>query len=349
MACIFFEVLLYFCAMLRKTRLTPVLFFLLLLLSGCYYSYPNKNDHWTAASPEAVDSVNFYISHHYWTGYNFKAVDSMELLTAPSLAGLPDYGAMPDDTLIVKRHDELVVARVMYVPSDSVDSVWVKVARDQLTQGWIRERTLLAGATPNDPISKFIYHFSGTRTVWAFSLLGLALVFWLVRRMRHKPEHMVHFHDIPSFYPTLLCLCVSCSAVLYGSIQKFVPSTWVEFYYHPTINPFNTQLPAIMALFIASVWAILIVAVAVCDELRQQNDIGGGISYFASLSSVCVVLYLVFTLTTPLYIGYVLLIAYFIFAIRQYRRNKASHIVCGMCGHAIGSLGLCPHCGSMNE
>lgn len=321
----------------------------MLLLSGCYYSYPNKTDHWTAANKEAVDSVNFYITHHYWTGYNFQTVDSVELLTAPPLAGLPDYGAMPNDTVVVRRRDELVVARVMYVPTDSVDSVWVKVARDQLTQGWVRERTLLERVTPNDPISKFIYHFSGKRTVWFISLFGLALLFWLVQHMRHKPGHMVHFHDIPSFYPTLLCLCVSGSAAIYGSIQKFVPATWVEFYYHPTLNPFNTQLPLILALFIASVWLMLIVAVAVCDELRRQHDLGDNLSYLASLSAVCVVLYLIFTLTTPLYIGYALLVAYWIFAIRQYWLHKPSHLVCGVCGYAIPKRGVCPHCGTLNK
>jgi len=77
--------------------------------------------------------------------------------------------------------------------------------------------------------------------------------------------------------------------------------------------------------------------------------LGGSISYLASLSAVCAVLYLVFTLTTPLYIGYVLLVAYFAFAIQQYWRNKPSHIACGMCGHAIRSRGFCPHCGALNE
>lgn len=334
--------------MLHKIwRLLPALL-ACMALSACYYSHPNKTDHWTAANEDAVDSVNFYIAHHYWTGYNFKATDSMKLLAAPPLENLPDYGALPNDTILINRHDELVVARLLYDPRDPVDSVWVKVARDQLSQGWIHESVLLDKVVPNDPISKFIYHFSGKRSAVTLSLIGLALLLWLVQRIRHKPEHMVHLHDIPSFYPTLLCLCVSGSAALYGSMQKFVPATWVEFYFHPTLNPFNAQLPLILALFIASVWLILITGVAVVDELRRQPDIGDTLSYLATLGAVCVVLYLVFTLTTPLYIGYPLLVVYWAFAIRQYMLHRPSHLVCGTCHRPIPHKGRCPHCGALN-
>lgn len=332
-------------------RITRILLLLpaVLLLAGCYYSYPNKSDHWVATGEEAVDSVNFYITHHYWTGYNFQAVDTLNLLTAPPLDGLADYGAMPDDTIRVSNRDPLVVARVMYVPTDTVDSVWVKVARDQLTQGWTRESALLKNVVPDDPISKFIYYFSGKRPAVFFSLLGMALLFWLVQRIRHKPGRIVHFRDTPSFYPTLLCLCVSGSAALYGSMQKFVPATWNEFYFHPTLNPFNPGLPLILSLFIASVWLMLIVAVAVVDEVRRQPDLGDTLSYLASLGGVCVVLYLTFTLTTPLYIGYPLLTLYWFFAIRQYWRHQPSHQLCGACGRPLPKKGICPHCGALNE
>lgn len=296
-----------------------------------------------------VDSVNFYISHHYWTGYNFQTTDTLHVMTAPPLQGLPDYGAMLNDTVRIESGDPLVVAKVMYVPTDSTDSVWVKVARDQLTQGWVRESDLLTHAVPDDPISKFISYFSDTRSVYVLSALGLAVLFWLIQSVRHKRFRMVHFNDIPSFYPTLLCLCVSGSAALYGSIQRFVPSTWVEYYYHPTLNPFNSDLPLIMALFIASVWVLLIVGVAVVDEIRRQPDLGDNLSYLASLGGMCMVLYLLFTLTTPIYIGYILLVAYWAFAIRQYLRHQPSHLLCGVCGKPIPKRGICPHCGAINE
>lgn len=320
-----------------------------LLLTSCYYSHPNQTDHWAEASEGAVDSVSFYISHHYWIGYNFQTTDSLQLSPLPPQIGVADYAISPQRMPQVRKHDDLVVARIQYVPADTVDSVWVKVARDQLTQGWVRESVLLAKVVPNDPISKFIYHFSGRTTGFVLLFLGLAVLFGLIQAFRHKHYRMVHFRDIPSFYPTLLCLTVSASAALYGSIQCFVPSTWVEYYYYPTLNPLNINLPLIMSLFLASVWCILIVAVAVVDEIRRQPDLGDNLAYLASLGGVCVVLYLVFTLTTPLYIGYPLLLAYWYFAIRQYWLHQPSHLLCGVCCRSIPRKGRCPHCGAMNE
>lgn len=130
-----------------------------LLLTSCYYSHPNQTDHWAEVSEGAVDSVSFYISHHYWIGYNFQTTDSLQLNPLPPQIGVADYAISPQRMPQVRKHDDLVVARIQYVPADTVDSVWVKVARDQLTQGWVRESVLLAKVVPNDPISKFIYHF----------------------------------------------------------------------------------------------------------------------------------------------------------------------------------------------
>lgn len=321
----------------------------LLSFSSCYYSYPNKVDNWSASEEGRVDSLSFYISHHYWTGYNFQATDSLTLQRSLPLQAVDGYEPMPEDTLRVHAKDRLVVARLVYVPTDTVDSVWVKIARDQTTQGWIHECDMLERVVPDDPISKFIFYFSDSRSVYALSIFGLAILFWLVQSIRHKRFRIVHFRDIPSFYPTLLCLCVSGSAALYGSIQRFIPMTWVEYYFHPTLNPLRTDIPLIMDLFIASVWLMLIVAVAVVDELRRQPDLGDNLSYLTSLGGVCMVLYLVFTLTVPIYIGYVLLVCYWVFAIRQYRKNQPTHLLCGVCGHQLAHKGKCPHCGAVNE
>lgn len=336
---------------LIKRALCLIMLLLVAIVSftSCYYSHPNQTDHWTTSNESGVDSVNFYIAHHYWTGYNFEVTDSFTLQAIPSFDNTTMSDVQFNDTVQLFKHDELVVARVMYVPTDSVDSVWVKVARDQLTQGWTHESELLKHVVPNDPISKFIYYFSDSRSIYALSVLGLTLIFWLIQVVRHKRFRIVHFRDIRSFYPTLLCLCVSGSAAIYGSMQRFIPMTWVEFYYHPTLNPFNTNLPVILALFIASVWIMLIVAVAVVDEIRRQPDIGDNLSYLASLAGVCVVIYLVFTLTTPIYIGYPLLVLYWGFAIHQYVSHRPSHLLCGVCGKPIAQKGKCPHCGAINN
>lgn len=324
---------------------------LLLGLSSCYYTHPGQEDHWTITAQDQVDSVNFYIEHHYWCGFNFETTDTLQLSPFPESTHHSLYSSdyASNSPLRIDRKDQLVVAQVLYVPADTIDSVWVKVARDQLTQGWIHESTLLSKVVPNDPISKFIYHFSDRRAVYIIFLLGIAILFWLIQAVRHKQFRLVHFRDIPSFYPTLLCLCVSGSATIYGSMQRFVPTTWVEFYYHPTLNPFNPDIPPVLALFLSSVWFMLIVGVAVFEELRRQDDLGDRLWYLSSLLGVCMVLYLVFTLTTPYYWGYPLLVAYWIFAIRQYWVHRPTHMLCGFCHKPIEHKGTCPHCGAINE
>ena len=67
---------------------------------------------------------------------------------------------MAFDTMYVSKGDRIVVAAIQTVPTDSIDSIWVKVAHDQVTQGWIRESELLEGVSPDDPISQFIDIFS---------------------------------------------------------------------------------------------------------------------------------------------------------------------------------------------
>lgn len=335
------------------SRFFRLLSFLLvsLLLSTCYYSHPYPSRDSAEGERAEMDSLNFYFTHHYWTGYNFEAVDSLRLLRALPGSQVADYNFSKNDTLKIAPGERLVVARIKIAAPDSGtrDSIWIKVARDQFSQGWISESTLLSNVVPDDPISKFIYHFSGSRTAFVLSALGLALLFWLVQSVRKKRFRIVHFRDIPSFYPTLLCLSVSGAAALYGSIQRFVPVTWVEFYYQPTLNPFNPDIPPILALFIASVWFILIVGVAVLDEVRRQPDLGDTLQYLASLAGVCVVLYLVFSLTTPYYIGYPLLVAYWTFAVYRYYLHRPSHLLCGICGRSIPGKGRCPHCGAINN
>lgn len=327
------------------------LFLSVFFLSACYYSHPYPARETSDSAKVGIDSLAFYFTHHYWTGYNFEATDSIRLSTVMPRKAIADYEVLPIDTVVIPKGRRLVVARVTTAPPDSgeTDSVWVKVACDKYIQGWTKETLLLDRVVPDDPISKFIHHFSDSRTAFFLTLLGTAILFWLIQNLRHKRFRMVHVRDIPSFYPTLLCLCVSGAATLYGSIQRFVPNTWVEFYFHPTLNPFNPEIPLILALFIASVWIILIVSVAVVDEMRRQNDIGDRLQYLASLAGFCMVLYLIFSLTTPYYIGYALLIAYWFFAVRRYLRHAPSHLLCGVCGHSIPQKGKCPHCGALNK
>ena len=107
-----------------------------------------------------MDSISFYTTHHYTQNYNFLVTaDSLWLVVQQPSEVISD---MMVDTITVARGDRLVVADIITLPTDTIDSVWVQVARDQLTMGWIREKTMLPGVAPDNPISQFITFFSDT-------------------------------------------------------------------------------------------------------------------------------------------------------------------------------------------
>lgn len=309
--------------------LTPV------LLTGCYNQGPITSDAWNLTEQQ-LDSISFYTTHHYTQGYNFViSRDSLQVLEQQSeMMPVPDILALEFttgddtkpllslvDTLILKRHDRIVVADIRTVPADSIDSVWVKVARDQLTQGWIHESELLKAVSPDDPISQFIDFFSDSHLLIFLAFCVVVGGAYGLRHLMRKGAKIVHFNDIPSFYPTSLCLLISSSAVLYSSIQLFGPESWRHFYYHPSLNPW--ALPWHLGLFVSSVWAILIVAIATVDDVRHHLPFGESLLYLSGLAAVCAVDYVIFSLTTLYYIGYPLLIVYIVFAVYRLMLQKS--------------------------
>ena len=309
---------------------------LLLMLCSCYNQGPITSDAWNLTERQ-LDSISFYTTHHYTQGYNFVvSADSLpileqqaemmpvpDILTSEITAGdltMPMLSMV--DSLTLRKHDHLVVADIRTVPTDTIDSVWVKVARDQLTQGWLRESELLKAVSPDDPISQFIDFFSNTHLLIFLGFCVIVGGAYGVRRLLRKGAKIVHFNDIPSFYPTTLCLLIASSAVLYSSIQLFAPEMWRHFYYHPSLNPY--ALPWHLGLFITAVWAIVIVAIATVDDVRHHlSTLGDTLLYLCGLAAVCAVDYVVFSLTTLYYIGYPLLIGYFVFAIYRLTLQKS--------------------------
>ena len=142
---------------------------------------------------------------------------------------------------------------------------------------------------------------------------------YLVRKVFHSNGKIVHFNDIDSPYPVTLVLLVSISAAFYGWIQSFEPEVWRHFYFHPSLNPF--AVPHLLGVFLALVWAVLIVALACVDEVYHRLTFGEGLLYLGGLAGVCALDYIIFSVLSLYYIGYVLLIAYIYFAIRAYRRK----------------------------
>ena len=314
------------------------------LLASCYYQAKDTSDAWNLTDRQ-VDSISFYTSHHYTQNFNFLVkADTLRLIAQHPTEYV---NGLRVDTLTVCKGDRLVVADITTMPSDTLDSVWVKVARDQQTIGWIHERNLLPGALPDTPISQFIDLFSNVHLLLFLAIVVLVGTLFVVRRLLKMGVRIVHFNDIPSFYPTLLCLLVASSAVFYSTIQLFAPESWRHFYYHPTLNPFS--VPLHLGLFLLSVWALVIVALAAVDDIRRQLSGGEALFYCLGLAGVCAFDYVVFSVTTLYYVGYPLLAVYVVASVVAWYRHRPPLYRCGHCGGLLSEKGPCPHCGALNE
>ncbi len=316
----------------------------LLLLSSCYNQGQQTPDAWDLTQKQ-LDSISFYTTHHYTQDYNFLVrADSMAIIKQLPAEALSD---MPVDTLMVYRGQHLVVADITTVPADTIDSIWVKVARDQDTFGWIHEHDMLTAVSPDDPISEFIDFFSDAHLLIFLGVVVLVGAVYVIRKLNNRQAKLVHFNDIPSFYPTLLCLLVATAAMLYSSIQLFDPEKWRHFYYHPTLNPY--AVPPILGFFLVSLWTMLIVAIAVVDDVRRLLPFADALLYLLGLGAMCAVVYIIFSVFTLYYIGYPLYVAYVVFALWCYFRRPRPRFQCGRCGALLYDKGTCPHCGALNE
>ena len=226
---------------------------------------------------------------------------------------------MQIDSFYVYKYQSLAVADIRILPADPADSVWVQLARDQITFGWIHESELLPNVDPDDPISRFITIFSDRHLIIFLVFLVVIAVTYLVRYSVKRNAKIVHFNDIDTPYPMAFALTVATSATLYSTIQLFIPELWRHFYFHPTLNPL--MAPGLIAFFLVSVWAIIIVGLAAVDEVRKSLPFDEAVVYLFGLAGVCAVDYIVFSFTTLYYIGYPLLAAYFWFAIRRWRKS----------------------------
>jgi hypothetical protein len=246
------------------------------------------------------------------------------------------------------KGDRVVVAEFAIHPTDSVDSVWVKLAHSQEVQGWLREKDMIRAFVPTDSISQAIYLFSDTHASYFIVIFALFVAAWLFRAFRRKQLQMVYFNDIDSVYPLLLCLLLAFSATVYESMQVFVPETWQHFYFNPTLSPF--KVPFVLSVFLMSLWLFVIVLLAVLDDLFRQLSPEAAVFYLLGLASCCIFCYFFFILTTHIYIGY-LFIAVFVWVFFRKLRSSlaASRYRCGNCGQKIGAKGVCPHCGAINE
>lgn len=328
----------------------------LLSFTSCHY--PKENDGWNMDGTTYIDSATFIRTHHYWINTNFVATDSFKLMSRAPF--FPSLTYTADSQYVVNRSDLLVVEDIKADTSlsSSAVKIWLKVAgvkdlesdtsTTRIVSGWIQENHFLKDVSPNYPISKMIIGFSNMRFKIISCTVALFLLMLIGLSASRKKISLVHFNDIDSLYPTLFCMAISGEAVIYQSIQVFIPDTWTEYYFHPTLNPFNPRLPLIMSLLISSVWFTIVVGIATLDELRRKIQWPYLFGYVVGLATLSLTLYMVFAVVCPVWVSYPLLLAYWIFAIVRYRRFGAKAYLCGNCGRPIGHSGVCPYCGAMN-
>ena len=304
--------------MFRMTSkmVVAVLLGMVFMLSSCYHRHGQRQQPaaFVEYSDRQLDSISFSTTHHYTNKFNFLVFkDSVNLIQQQPEEVL---SGLEIDSFSVQKNHLLVVTDIRMVPQDSIDSVWVQLATEDNTFGWSRESNLLPRVVPDDPISEFIMIFSNVHLLIFLVIILIITLLYLVRKIFHSNGKIVHFNDIDSPYPTALVLMVSISATFYATIQTFEPEVWRQFYFHPTLNPF--AVPRILGFFLASVWSILIIGLACVDEVHHRLPVGDGLLYMGGLAGVCALDYIIFSVTTLYYIGYVILIAYVYFAIRAY-------------------------------
>lgn len=328
-----------------SNKASLLLFLLVLLCSSCYHQNTKNINENLLDSVGQNDSSHFKATHHYSSNYNF--VVKADSLVLSKQQPEETLSHLQEDSLVVYKNDHLVVADIRIMSADSIDSVWVQVARDQQTFGWIHESKLLPNVVPDDPISLFISTFSDIHLLVFLVIIVLISVYYIMRKLLSASLPIVHLRDINSIYPTLLVLLVATSATFYASIQLFAPQVWHHFYFHPTLNPFSVPLP--LNLFLLSVWAILLIGLAAIDDVRHLLPLGDAVLYLCGLAAVCAVNYIIFSISTLYYIGYPLLIVYVYWAIKRYVKMPRIRFVCGNCGMPLEKSRRCKHCGALNE
>ena len=270
-----------------------------LLLTSCYHKKP-------------------LTERYYGENYNFIVrTDSIEMISSQPEE---EVSNMPTDTIVFYKDEQLVVVDFRIMPQDSIDSVWVQVAHDQFTFGWTRESTLLPNVDPDDPISQFISTFSNRHLLIFLLIISVIAAVYVVRIVYRKNARIVFFNDISTPYPAALCLVIATSATLYATIQMYAPDMWRRFYFHPTLNPFAAGL--LIGLFLITVWLIVIVGLAAVDEVRKRLPFGEAFLYLCGLAAVIAALYIVFSVTTLYYVGYPLLIFYWMWALRRMKNPQ---------------------------
>ncbi len=282
----------------------------------------------------------------YGVGYNFHVHADSLLLQEDRPMHWCQGVAETSDSLFVFHEDHIVIAAITVIPEDCVDSVWVKVARDQFTMGWTHENNLLAATCPDDPISHCIRVLSALPAITILCLTAVALALFIIYLSRWKHPATTLPWDIPTFNPTILLITLGASVIIYRSILHLTPDDWSTFFFYPTLNPFSQ--PFLVCGFLISLWAILLLSFICADDIFKLLHTKQALLYLLTWIECCVLIILLGTwLQLPLFV--VLWIAYSAAAIHRYWHRARPHFFCGKCGIPLQHKGPCPNCGAINE
>jgi hypothetical protein len=282
------------------------------------------------------DSLLREADARFMQGTNFEVLDdSLALRQWPFTDEVP-----------LRKGDEVVVAECMALPGDSTGAMWVKLAHDQETMGWVPEEELRGRLLPDDSVSHFVYFFSHSHVVVFIVVLGLFGLAMVGRAVRRREWSWSWFRKVETSYSTLWLWLLSTTAFLYALIQRFFPSVWELFYYHPSFDPFD--LAPLLSVFVLLVWGTLWIGVAVVDELCHQKRIDRAFFYGLAVASAGILLYVLFTFL-PFYLGLPAWVAYTVLCVRRIRYRSRFRYVCGQCGAKMKEKGVCPVCGAINE
>lgn len=306
--------------MLKIKSIIIVLFALsAIALSSCYnHTGWNMTMLDSVLTEEQRDSITFINQHHYGINYNFiVTADSMMLIKQQPEEYLE---GLMIDSFAVYKDAPVVVSDFKVLSADTIDSIWVQVANNEYDVGWVHEKALHDSSVPDDPISQFIKTFSDTHFLIFIIIIAVISSIYIVFYLVKRKAPLVHFNDICSFYPASLCMLVAISATFYTTIQKYAPDLWQEFYYHPTLNPFNT--PPLLCMFLLCVWMILIDSIATVEDVFHILPPIKACMYLLGLTAICAFNYIFFTFVSFSVIGYMLLAAYCIFSTVHHIRQR---------------------------
>ncbi len=306
-----------------------VVVFVSACLTSCHYYRPNQ-DYLLPAKEGMVDSISFNANYHYWKGFKFQTVDTLflKLKDANSLSTF----VVNVDTILPGT--SVVVADIVVQPplpvdeiSDSTqktpsDSLWISVVQSAEHHGWLSEKSLRERAIPDDPISIFIYRFSGWRTAAAIIfVIIVAVSYFAIRRKDHAKVVRNIVEALTSPYAVMMTCAAGILGMVYGFLESNAPDAWQHFFYHPTINPFAEGIPFVLRLFVAMIWINLVLAVAAFDDVRCRMYLSKAIPQILIVYATSLIVYVVVAFTSNLYVGPAVLAVYAFWAIRNCRKN----------------------------